>query len=108
MRHGSAIFFSVVTLGVSAIALALSPGFSTSRLSFHGLGPLRVGMTIRDAERAGLKVAVDDPDSNPGECAEARLADRKNVRLLIEQHRITRIEIHDREFLSVSGAAVGD
>ena len=108
MKNAHALSASLLIFTFAAASMASPQKFADSRLTYSGLGSLRIGMTLRDAERAGFKIVVDEQFSEISVCGLARVSGYDNVQLLFEENRIARIEIYDRKFSTFSGAKVGD
>lgn len=108
MKNARALSGLLFIFTFSAVGMASPQKFADSRLTYSGLGSLRIDMTLRDAERAGFKILVDEQFSELGTCGLARVAGYDNVQLLFEANRIARIEIYDGKFATFSGARVGD
>ncbi|MEP6881542.1 MAG: hypothetical protein ABI866_06090 [Dokdonella sp.] len=80
---------------------------SQFRLTMAGLGPVRNGMTIEQLRRAGFRLAT--PSSGDfSDCAQARILGQEDVGLLIENNRVTRIELYSNRIYSLSGSRIGD
>jgi len=64
-------------------------------LSIRGLGPVHIGMTVRQAVRAGVKLKLEDSATEG--CAFASRADgtQPNVAYMVEAGVITRIDVGD-------------
>lgn len=108
MKNARALSGVLFVFAFAAAGIAYPQKFADSRLTYSGLGSLRIGMTLRDAKRAGFKIVVDDQFSDLDSCGLARVAGYDNVQLLFEANRIARIEIYDGQFATFSGARVGD
>jgi hypothetical protein len=81
-----------------AVSIAASGAESDLVLTPGGLGPVQVGMTIRQAEKAlGAKLRVEkySDDSGPDDCQYAFRADAKfpEVGYMLNARRIVRIDI---------------
>src|SRR5260370_42126197 len=79
---------------------------TSMRLSFGGLGPLRIGMTetqIRTVLADNLK--SDQPESAEG-CKYLDV-EGAGLDLMMQNSRLVRIDVNDRKWLSVSGARIG-
>lgn len=82
---------------------------AAQRLTLTGLGPIRIGMTPAQLQRAGIRHEVpDDTFGGVSECAHAAVIGQPGVTLMFEQGRIVRIEIDRPGIRSLSGAQVGD
>jgi hypothetical protein len=86
--------FAAALVAGAAVA---SHGQSPSALTVEGLGPVKIGMTLAEVERAlGTKLSMyylDDTD--PNACGTGNRADGKNadVYYLLEDGKLARIEI---------------
>lgn len=79
------------------------------RLTLDGYGPIRIGMTPSQLERAGVR--YETPDNIFGgiqECAHAAVVGRPGLTLMFENGRVSRIEVDRPGILTRSGAQVGD
>ncbi|QSX79724.1 hypothetical protein [Agrilutibacter solisilvae] len=65
-------------------------------------------MTLQDAKRVGLEIAVIEQFSDLETCGLARVVGGDDILLLFEDNRIARIESHRDRFSTFSGAKVGD
>ena len=75
-------------------------------VSFNGLGPAAIGMTVAEASRAlGVKLEEDDPASV--DCHYAKSKSVRDVEFMISQGHIVRIEIRDRVIATTEGARIG-
>lgn len=80
---------------------------SQFRLTMAGLGPVRNGMTIEQLRRAGFRLTA--PSSGDfSDCAQVKIVGQEDIGLLIENGRVTRIEIYSNRIYSLSGSRVGD
>lgn len=88
------------------------PNWENIRLSLIGLGPVKIGMTAAQASQAlGEPLqAIKGSDSQPN--AECRYIwpqgnAEKPVSFMVTHQRISRIDVHRKNVLSVSGAYIG-
>ena len=99
----------VALLGLAATATAgggrLSP---SSRVSTAGLGPVEVGMTRAQAERAArMRLVLVGPAL--GSCRYARPADRSvRASFMLTGRHIARVDVERRGIATRSGIRVGD
>jgi len=90
-------------LTVAGVAIALP---SDAKLTTRGLGPVQIGMTVAQVERAGGRaVDFEGGDANAG-CATAALG--KNVFGLFSKGRLARIYVRSRLYATRAGIRVGD
>ncbi len=79
-------------------------------LSFKGFGPVRVGMTVREAEKA-LKMKLQEDaaaESEPEGCHHASNdAALPGVSFMVEGGKIVRIEINAGDYRSAGGVRIG-
>jgi hypothetical protein len=96
-----------MTCAVVAVALGATSAFALStkaRIGHSGLGPIRLGMTERQIERAGHRPINLHP--NPGtDCATAKLAGKTEG--LFTRRRLRRIYVRTRAFATSAGIRVG-
>jgi hypothetical protein len=94
----------------AVFAAAAGPSGSTDqRLTLEGLGPIRIGMTPAQLQRAGVRYETpDDTFGGIGTCAQTAVIGRPGVALMFENGRVARIEIDRPGIRSLSGAQVGD
>ena len=108
MTYSKTLTYVVLGATLAASSFALAGGLVGSRLTYSGLGQLKIGMTVQDAERVGLKIAVDKQFSDLSQCGLAKLVGHDDIQLLFEGNRIARIELYSDKFVTFSGAKVGD
>lgn len=88
-----------------AVAQSLT---TSSRVSTSGLGPVLVGMTVRQAERAGGVDLASDGQQRNG-CRYVRPRDRRiAASLMVIRGRIARVDVSTRGVRTSSGFRVGD
>ena len=97
-------------IGLAAVTLPLSaqPTLTeASRLAINGIGPIRVGMTVAEAERAsGVRLVRAYGD---GACAVVAPQGRpEDLRFIVTNGRIATVETFNPLIQTVSGANVGD
>ena len=107
MTHSKTLI-SVLLATLVASSSVCAETLSGSRLTYSGLGPLKIGMTLRDADRAGLRIAVDEQFSEIDQCGLAKIVGYDDIQILFEDNRIARIELYSNTFMTFSGAKVGD
>jgi len=91
-------------------AVAASTARSPFAFSFTGFGALKVGMTVRQAEKALKFQLTEDvgPDDDPAGCHYAGNAGQlPGIALMVESGRIVRIDVTDSRYQTARGARVG-
>jgi hypothetical protein len=99
----------VATAFVSAGALAAPSAWT---LSFDGYGPMHIGMTVRDAEKAlHFKLTAEplQPGATPDDRCEYFENEQKlpGLSFMTGKGRILRIDVGDRRYRTERGARVG-
>ncbi|MEO5618724.1 MAG: DUF3221 domain-containing protein [Candidatus Eisenbacteria bacterium] len=84
------------------------PRDSTVTVNPKGVGPIRVGMTVTEAERAlGLALPLLGPKMEP--CSYVSSKDRPGVAFMIIEGRVARVDIHQHSIVrTAEGAGIGD
>lgn len=79
-----------------------------STIEPKGFGPIRVGMTVAEAERAvGAPLAMLGPKMEP--CYYVSSGDRPGVAFMIIEGRVARIDVHQQSIVrTAEGAGIGD
>jgi hypothetical protein len=98
------------SLAATLLTLSASMPLAEQPITFHGIGPVRVGLSLADASRAAgeeLVEAGDKPSGTEG-CYHARLKSSPSLLFMVEEGRVTRVETADPRFRTHSGARVGD
>ncbi|WP_422344775.1 hypothetical protein [Parasphingorhabdus sp.] len=98
-----------------AAALLTGNNVSNPRLSFQGLGPIRIGMTVEQVKTLGFKLTTDGPWSNEEERFSCHYLDSApdypDIALMMNEDRLVRIDVSYGSdpglWQSVSGARVG-
>jgi hypothetical protein len=91
----------VITVCGAASASGLS---RDARITTGGLGPVTIGMTERQVERAAKRSVTRRGDR--GECSVARIGDK--VEGLFTGSRLARIYVGTRRYATRSGVRIGD
>lgn len=97
---------------VATAALVLPGGAdgkvsSASRVSIDGLGAIKIGMTERQAERAG-GISLTGTGSGPG-CRYLQPSDRSiRAEFMLTNNRIARVDVLRRGIRASRGVRVGD
>jgi hypothetical protein len=102
---------TTITLGVAFIfpAIAISPRLETAVVDLRGIGAVRVGMSVRQAERViGQKIKVVSDDRPGNTCAYASIPNQSGMDFMVIDRKIARIDIRNPKVKTVSGAKVGD
>jgi hypothetical protein len=92
------------------VAAAGEPVTSPTRwtLSFKGLGPVKVGMTVQEAEKVLKMKLQEEQVDEPGGCHHAR-SERElpGVGFLVIDGRVARVDVSKHTYRTASGARVG-
>jgi hypothetical protein len=99
-----------VRASIVVLTLAASVPLQDQRITFEGIGPVRVGSSLADASHAAgeqLVEANDKPSGTEG-CYHVRLKSSPTLLFMVEDGRITRVETADPRFRTHSGVRVGD
>jgi len=81
------------------------------QLQVDRIGPITVGMTAKEASaKSGINLKETDPSDSGNEACYYAYPDGKygDIGFMIEEERITRIDIESRRIASVGGIRVGD
>jgi len=93
----------------TVLAMAAAVPLADQPITFHGIGPVRVGSPVADASRAAGEQLVKADDKHSGEgCYHVRLMSSPSVLFMVEEGRIARVETADPRFRTHSGVRVGD
>jgi hypothetical protein len=95
-------------MGITGRA-AVAPTMASAPITCYGVGLVRVGMTVLEAEFAtgeGLVVVQDVPGDEAPRLM--RLPSAPTLLFLVEQGRIVRMETNDRHWSTLAGIRVGD
>lgn len=103
-RRGPAIAVALACAALfAATAVALPSG---AKLTTAGLGPIKIGMTIAQAEQAGKRgITFEGGDAN-ADCATASLG--SHVFGLFSKGRLARIYVRSRNYSTLKAIYVGD
>lgn len=94
----------------SAQASPAVPGqLKGARLSIYGLGPIRLGMTVEEAERTGELALRGRKEQQAQSCYYVRheLPDGA-IQLLVKHGKVAAVSVFGSAFATVSGVYVGD
>lgn len=106
MKRPALVLVALVSLVAAAPAHARLT--SASRVTTAGVGPIRIGMTIREARRAAGRRILLSADVSPG-CQVADLLPRAyGVSLLLTRGRVARVYVDRRGIATGSGVRIGD
>lgn len=105
-RRRTAIAAAVACAALAGVVAAATALPSNAKLSTAGLGPVKIGMTVAQVERAGKReLDFEGGDAN-SLCAMARLG--KNVFGLFSKGRLARVYVRSRLYATKAGIRVGD
>lgn len=79
-----------------------------SRISFAGIGPVRIGMTPNEAERAGRRAVAFGAEVNPGCAGDTFDPERYGLSTLTINGRIQELAVSQRGIATTRGIRVGD
>jgi hypothetical protein len=102
---------TTITLGAAFIfpAIAISPRLETAAVDLRGIGAVRVGMSVRQAERViGQKIKVVSDDRPGNTCGYASIPNQSGIDFMVIDRNIARIDIRNPQVKTASGAKVGD
>lgn len=127
MRHTTRFLVFVIGTIVLLILTTLPSAAQAklteqSRLAIDGIGPIRVGMTIAEAEKsAGLRLIERGVRAGSGGCYQVQpqfgfqnlafmvISDREDNRMERNRDRIARVDVYrGSRIRTVSGAKIGD
>jgi hypothetical protein len=90
MRYGGAL----LVFSITALVAAWRSDTAAAILTPYGLGPVRIGMTIRQAENAlGATLEIDDDYDKACGFVDRKDGRDENVAYMVEFGRITRIDV---------------
>ena len=89
-----------------ALALAAAAGPTDTPVTLHGVGPLRVGLSLQSLrDRFGATPAYElDPESN---CSYWQSPEYPGLSMMVIDDRLVRIDTEDARYRTRSGARVG-
>lgn len=87
-----------------AASVALAAQAASPPVTLHGIGKLRIGMTVSELRRLGGKVesGAYEPD-----CSYWIVPGREGLALMVSGERVVRIDVNGSEYRTLSGAHVG-
>lgn len=107
----SAIVAASLFLATSLTFAADLKNLEKQRLQVDRLGPITVGMTAKEASaKSGINLKETEPSDSGNDACYYVYPNGKygDVGFMIEQERISRIDITSRKIASVGGIRVGD
>jgi hypothetical protein len=107
MRRTLIVATIASTITFAGVAASSPPALDQFRLTLNGLGPLRIGMTLKDVEDAGFRVKIEH-NFDVNECAQAEVEGQKHIWLMFENGRLARVEVYGGRTTTFSGVRVGD
>ena len=94
---------------VAGLAMATAAQASEWRATMGGLGPIRIGMSEAALERALRTRLPETQDAEEDECRQVEAGpDFPGTSVMLLNGRVARIDVSERGFFTLSGAAVGD
>lgn len=98
-----------VALVVAACSNGGGPVTTATPVRIDGVGPLKVGMTVADAEKAaGAKFTVQNNEDLQGECVIADIAGwPKDVSIMLIKGAIARFDVQQGVMKTAEGAGLG-
>ncbi|OCH96781.1 hypothetical protein A8135_06390 [Legionella jamestowniensis] len=101
---------SLLFLVVGIVNTALALTVNQWKLSPDGLGPIKIGMTLKEvAKIKGLQLSGNKPDAYESErCYTETLKGVKHVLLMISNGKVVRISISSPKIYTSKGAHIGD
>jgi len=106
----NAVLLALAAVALPAVALAATAAISyDTPLDINGIGPIKLGMSVREAERAsGMKMIIEDPLDDPS-CVYGRFAKGpEGIAFMVADGRIARVDIMDQaKNKTAQGAAIG-
>lgn len=104
------LLVGVACLLASPVSSAEPAGAKGWMLSFEGFGPVRVGMTVREAERAS-KVKLDEERTELGAADVCHYASNQvvlpGVAFMLEKGKIVRIDVFFGAYRTAAGVRIG-
>ena len=94
-----------------AVLLLLQAGNALAGevINLAGLAPVRIGMTLEQAERAlGKKLDFHREDPDSANCFQAARPGDENTLYMLQRYRVTRIDTYNDRVATLEGARVGD
>jgi hypothetical protein len=104
---GTAVIFLILVTSVSAQAKLTE----RSKLAINGIGPIRVGMTVDEASKAGgiRLIRSGSRGIDEYQCSYVQpKGEPKGIRFMVTKGRIARVDITSKPITTLSGARIGD
>jgi hypothetical protein len=104
---GTAVIFLSLVTSVSAQAKLTE----RSKLAINGIGPIRVGMTVDEASKAGGIRLIRSGSGGIDEyqCSYVQpKGEPKGIAFMVTKGRIARVDISSKRITTLSGARIGD
>lgn len=105
MKFLIALVFICIATSSNADTSSDISGLEQYKLTFNGLGPFRIGMSLKEAEATGFKFELHDEEAES--CRQATVKSNPDVRLMFEEGILTRVEIVGASISTLSGIRVG-
>jgi hypothetical protein len=95
--------------GCATVVPAPAPGRASWALSFDRFGPVRIGMTLPEAEKAlGFALTVGSPPDAPGGCFHADNAQElPGVVFMVVGDRVVRVDVVGGDHPAAGGLRIG-
>ncbi|MEG4233084.1 hypothetical protein QUA40_13370 [Microcoleus sp. Pol11C3] len=104
---GTGVICGLLVTSVSAQAKLTE----RSKLAIDGIGPIRVGMTVDEASKAGgiRLIRSRSGDLNEYQCFYVQPKEEpKGISFMVTKGRIARVDINSKRITTISGARIGD
>lgn len=108
------ISIAAILMGLFATGIASAAGLKSMenhRLQADRIGPIAVGMTVQEASaKSGINLKEAELPSSGNEACYYVYPDGKrgDIGFMVEEERITRIDVSSRKIASTGGIRVGD
>jgi hypothetical protein len=103
---------ALVVIGVTSAQTKIT---NQSKLTINGIGSIRVGMTLKEANRAEVGINLDVPGDDYNNIDKAvscyyaePQGEPKGLSFMISNGRIARVEVRKGAITTLSGAKIGD
>jgi hypothetical protein len=111
MKFIASLTTTIISIGTAFVfpAIAVSPSLDKAVVDLRGIGAVRVGMSVRQAERViGRKLQLNLDSKSGSTCGYASVAKQAGIYFMTTDRNISRIDIRNPKVKTVSGAKVGD
>ena len=112
MRRARSPLIGILVITSLSIEVAASQGglAVNQRVTVDGIGPVRIGMTLKEAALAAGTALVQVSEPEAGEkCYYVRAkSGPAGIDFMVTKGRISRVDISNPEVLTASGARIGD